>query len=132
EAKGTSPVERYESARALPTLAKKKESDLTAAPAAPQSTGAYAIALPQMRVFVWVDDLNAGIADVEKVLSQYDAKKVTKQLAKGKALILAEVSGKNWKDILSKLKRIGQVDEKVMPADMGESGLNVLIEISGP
>ncbi|MCK7510994.1 MAG: DUF2275 domain-containing protein [Desulfobacterales bacterium] len=147
EAKGTSPAEKYESARALPrmadqerkaaeqalpTLAKKKESDITAAPAAPQSMGASAVALPQIRVFVRVDDLNAGVADVEKVLAQYDAKKVTKQLAEGEALILAEVSGKNWKDILSKLKRIGQVDEKVMPADIGESGLNVLIEILGP
>ncbi len=147
EAKGTSPAEKYESARALPrmadqekkaveqalpTLAKKKESDIIAAPAAPQSMGASAVALPQARVFVRVDDLNAGVADVEKVLAQYDAKKVTKQLAKGKALILADVSGKNWKDILSKLKRIGQVDEKVMPADIGESGLNVLIEILGP
>ena len=147
EAQGTSLAEKYESARALPriadqgekaakqalpTLAKKKESDIAAAPAAPQSMGAFKVALPQAKVVVRVDDLNTALAEVEKVLAQYDAKKVTKQLAEGEALVLAEVSGKNWKDILSKLKRIGQVDEKVMPADKGESGLNVLIEILCP
>jgi hypothetical protein len=131
EAKGTSPAEKYESARALPTLAKKKESDITAAPAAPQSMGASAVALLKTRVFVRVDDLNAGVVDVEKILAHYDAKKVTKQLAESKALILAEVSGKHWKNILSKLKRIGQVDEKVMPTDIGERDLSVIIEISG-
>jgi hypothetical protein len=124
--------ERKAAEHALPVLAKKRESFKMDAPAAPQSMGASAVALPPARVLVRVDDLNAALAEVEKVLAQYDAKKVTKQLAEGKALILAEVSGKNWKDILSKLKKIGQVDEKVMPADMGESGLNVLIEILGP
>ncbi len=147
EAKGTFLAEKYESARALPrmadqgekaakqalpTLAKKKESDRKAAPAAPQSMGAFTVARPQARVFVRVADLNAALAEVEKVLAQYDAKKVTKQLAAGEALIVAEVSGKNWKDILSKLKRIGQVDEKVVPADRGESSSNVLITILGP
>jgi len=147
EAKGPSPAEKYDSARALPrmadqekkaaeqalpTIAKKRESNITAAPAAPQSIGASAAALPQTRVFVRVDDLDAGVADVEKVLAQYDAKKVTKQLAEGEAFIHAEVSGKHWKDILSKLKRIGQVDEKVMPTDVSERDLDVTIEISGP
>lgn len=118
--------------QALPTLAKKKESDIANIPAAPQSMGAFKVALPQAKVVVRVDDLNTALAEVEKVLAQYDAKKVTKQLAEGEALVLAEVSSKNWKDILLKLKRMGQVDEKVMPADKGGSGLNVLIEILCP
>lgn len=132
EAQGTSLAEKYESARALPTLAKKKESDIADVPAAPQSMGAFKVALPQAKVVVRVDDLNTALAEVEKVLAQYDAKKVTKQLAEGEALVLAEVSNKNWKDILLKLKRIGQVDEKVMSADKGGSGLNVSIEILCP
>jgi anti-sigma factor RsiW len=123
--------ERKAAEHALPALAKKRESFKMDAPAAPQSMGASAVALPQARVLVRVDDLNAALAEVEKVLAQYDAKKVTKQLAEGEALIRAEVSGKNWKDIFSKLKRIGQVDEKIMPTDIGERDLNVIIEISG-
>lgn len=111
-------------------MAKKKESYKMAAPSAPQSIVASVAVPPQVRVFVRVDDLNAAVSDVEKILTRYDAKKVTKQMVEGEVVIRAEVLGKDWNEVLSKLKMIGQVEEKVTPADIGERGMNVLIEIS--
>jgi anti-sigma factor RsiW len=117
--------------RSVPALARKKESYKMAAPAAPQSVAASVAALPQTRVFVRVDDLNAAASDVEQVLARYDAKQVTKQLAEGKVVIRAEVAGKYWQEVITKLKGIGQVEEKGLPADIGERVIHVMIEISG-
>lgn len=122
--------ERIAEDRALPAMAKKKEYYKMAAPAAPQSLGVSASVLPQASVFVRVDHLNTAASDVEKILAQYDAKKVTKQLAEGEVIIRAEIAGRNWKEVLTKLKGIGQVEEKVTPADPRERVVPVMIEIS--
>jgi len=123
--------ERIAEDRALPAMAKKKEYYKMAAPAAPQSLGVSAAVTPQARVFVRVDHLNTAASDVEKVLAQYDAKKVTKkQLAEDEVVIRAEVAGQNWQEVLTKLKGIGQVEEKVTPSDPGERVVHVMIEIS--
>jgi hypothetical protein len=122
--------ERIAEDRALPAMAEKKEYYKMAAPAAPRSLGVSAAVLPQARVFVRVDHLNTAASDVEKILAQYDAKKVTKQLAEGEVVVRAEIAGRHWKEVLTKLKGIGPVEEKVTPADPGERVVPVMIEIS--
>jgi len=117
--------------RALPTLEKRKESSKMAAPSAPQSGMASAVAPLQARVLVRVDDPDAAALDVEKILVQSGAKKMTKQQMEREVVIQAEVSGKDWQDVLTEIKKIGQVEEKVMPADIGGRKFNVVIEISG-
>lgn len=123
--------EKSAKGRALPALEKKKEAYKMAAPSALGSTAASIVPKPQARVFVRVDDLNAAAAEVDKILAQHDANKVTKHLAEGRIVMQAEVSGKDWKEVLSQLKGIGSVEEKVKPADVGFHSINVLIEISG-
>lgn len=116
--------------RVLPSAARKKESYKMAAPAVPRPMAASAALPLQARVLVRVDDLNAAAADVEKILAGYNAKKVTKESAESGILIQTEVSGRDWKEVLTKLKEIGLVQEKIMPADTVERNINVLIELS--
>jgi hypothetical protein len=115
--------------RVLPGPAKKKESFEMTAPAAPRSMAPSAALSPQARVLVRVEDLNAAAMDVEKILAKYHAKKVTKQSVEGRIIVKAEVSGRDWQEVLTKLKELGWVEEKIMSADIGERGMNVLIEL---
>lgn len=156
EAKEAPPAKQYESARALPQMAdqdkkaaeqampvaaKKSESEKTAAPGAPRVMGAAAekqrsaapsvATVPEAKVWMRVDDPNAAAAEVEKVLARYHAANLNKQPFQGRVVIRAVVSGKEWQNVLAGLDAIGRVKEKIMPADMSESSLNVVIEISG-
>ena len=112
-------------------MAKSRHDDKLAAPAAPGSMAASIALPPQAGVLLQVVDLNAAAADVEKVLAKYDAKKITKQWAKGSLYIQAEIAGKVWKNVLAELKGIGAAKEKVLQADIGERDITVMIEISG-
>jgi len=121
---------KKEGDRSLSVMAKKRSHYIMAAPAAPQPSVAFAVIPPQIRVFIRVDNLNAAAPDVEKILVQYDAKKVIKQPVDGGVVIRAEVPGKHWKNVLSKLKKIGQVEEKDVPANISEPSINLMITIS--
>ncbi|MCK7513144.1 MAG: hypothetical protein MZV70_60065 [Desulfobacterales bacterium] len=68
-------------------------------------------------ILIQVDNLNAALTDVEKILAQFRAEKVTKQDAEGRMAIRAEISGKHWRGLLSKLKSIGRVEEKDLPSE---------------
>ncbi len=110
--------------------AEKRDSYQMAAPAAPQSMAASAPPLPEASVFMRVSDLNAAAAEVEKTLIKYSAKKVTKQSVDDRVLVQAEIAGRDWQEVLTKLKEIGLVKEKVMISDRSERGIIVLIEIA--
>jgi len=110
--------------------AKKRDSYPMAAPAAPQSMAASAPPLPEARVFMRVSDLNAAAAEVEKTLIKYSAKKVTKQSVDDRVFVQAEIIGRDWQEVLTKLKEIGLVKEKVVISDRSEHGIFVLIEIA--
>jgi hypothetical protein len=62
-------------------------------------------------------------------LTKYKAKKVTKQLIDGKAILQAELPAKNLKDVLLQLRNLGRVEEKNMPADIGKQDITVVVEI---
>jgi len=115
--------------RVLPRAAKKKESYRMVAPAIPPPMAASVAQSPQASVFVRVENLNTAAMDAEKILSRYNAKKVTRQSVEGRIIVRAEVSGKDWQEVLAKLKELGWVEEKVMPSDKAHRGMNVLIEI---
>lgn len=156
EAKEAPPTKQYESARALPqtadqqkkaveqtmpVTAKKSESEKVTAPGAPrvmgaaaekQRSGALSVATaPEARVLMRVEDPNAAAVEVKKILARYHAANVTKQPSQGRMVIRAILPGKDWQNVLTGLEVIGVVKEKIMPADMSESSVNVVIEISG-
>lgn len=116
-----------------PTLTasvKKRESYKTSAPSSMPSMAASVVVAQQAAILIQVDNLNTALSDVEKILAQVNAEKVAKQDVEGRMAIRAEISGKHWKNLLSKLKSIGRVDEKDGPSDTDERTIKVTIEIS--
>lgn len=117
--------------RALSVQAKKKESYKTAAPAAAPPIIASAAAAPEAGASIKVLDPDAARVEVEKILAGYGAGNISLQQTEHGMAIRAQVPGKNWKDILAKLKAMGTVQEKITPADSGDRAISVMIEISG-
>jgi hypothetical protein len=113
----------------LSDAAKKSKMFKAAAPAAPRSMAASLTAQLQPVISVYVNDINSAVVEAEKILTKYKARKVTKQLIDGKAILQAELPVKSLKDVLSQLRAIGRVEEKNMPADGGDQDIAVVIEI---
>ncbi|MEN6467502.1 MAG: hypothetical protein ABFD45_00920, partial [Smithella sp.] len=75
--------------RVLPRAAKKKESYRMVAPAIPPPMAASVAQPPPASVFVRVENLNTAAMDAEKILSRYNAKKVTRQSVEGRIIVRA-------------------------------------------
>lgn len=114
----------------LSGAADRSKSLKAAAPAAPQSRAASVAVEPLARVSLQVVDLNTAVAEAEKILVRYEARIKSRKLLEGRMVMEAEVPGKHWKDVLSKLEGIGQVEEKTKPADSGERYIIVVLEIN--
>jgi hypothetical protein len=108
---------------------KKSKMFKAAAPAKPRSLAASVTAQLQLGISLYVADINSAVVEVGKILTKHDARKVTKQLIDGKAILQAELPAKNFKDVLSQLRSLGRVEEKNIPAESGELDIAVVIEI---
>ncbi|MBP1710220.1 MAG: hypothetical protein H6Q49_422, partial [Deltaproteobacteria bacterium] len=69
-------------------------------------------------------------AEVERILTRHGARKVTKKVTQERTIIRADIFGRDWKEVLSGLKRIGTVEVSSMSGDAGELLIHVSIEIS--
>jgi hypothetical protein len=85
--------------------------------------------IPKSSISVHVRDLTTAVGEVEKLLAKYEAKKIVKQMPEGKAIFTAELKVKNIKDFIAQLKAIGQVEERITPANSGDGDIAVVIEI---
>jgi hypothetical protein len=123
--------EREPAHRASTAMERKKEAYKMAAPSAVGSMAPSAAVKPQASIFLLADDPDAASEEAEKILARHGARKVTKRITQGRTVIRAEISGREWKEVLSKFKRIGIVEERSSPGDAGEPLVPVLIEVSG-
>jgi len=113
----------------LSGAAKKSRMFKAAAPAAPAPMAASIADQAQPVISVYVADINSAVVEAEKILTKHNARKVTKRLIAGKAILQAEIPANNLKIILSQLRTLGRVEAKGMPVDGGERDINVIIEI---
>jgi hypothetical protein len=103
-----------------------------AAPSAVGSMAPSAANQPRARIFLMVDDPVTATAEVESILTRHGTGKVTKTMTQGRTIIRAEIFGRDWKEVLSGLKRIGTVEKRNMPIIAGEILIHVSIEITVP
>jgi len=113
----------------LSGAAKKSRMFKAATPAKPAPMAASITDQLQPVISVYVADVNSAVVEAEKILTNHNAKKVTKKLVDGKTILKAEIPAKNLKDVLSQLRGFGRVEEKNMPPESGEQAINVIIEI---
>jgi uncharacterized protein YqkB len=74
-------------------------------------------------------NVQSAVTQVEKILAEYSAAKVSRQSTEAKVIFRAEISKDKLKDFIEKLKTIGKVEEKGLPAISTESYIPVVIEI---
>ena len=122
--------ERATAHRASTAMERKKEAYKMAAPSAVGSMAPSAAAQPQAKILLLVDNPDIVAEEVGRILTRHGAGKVTKKVTQDRTIIRAEISGREWKEVLSKLKRIGIVEERSSPSDTGELLIPVLIEVS--
>jgi len=113
----------------LSDSAKKSKLFKAAAPASPRAVVASVADQAQPVISVYVADVHIAVAEAERILTKHNARKVTKRLIAGKAILQVELPAKNIKDVLSQFRAIGRVEDKNMPADGGEKEINLVIEI---
>jgi hypothetical protein len=114
----------------LSGAAKKSKWFKAAAPAKPRSMAASVIAQLQPNISVYVvADINSAVVEAENILAKHNARKITKQLMDGKAIMQAKLPAKNLKHVLLQLRVLGKVEEKIMPVESDERDISVVIEI---
>jgi hypothetical protein len=87
--------------------------------------------MPKITISLRVANINTAAGEVEKYLNKYEAKKMVKQIKESKTVITAELKTESIKDLITQLKTIGRLEEKGIPADIGEREIIVVIEIQG-
>lgn len=122
--------ERAPAHRASTAMERKKEAYKMAAPSAVGSMAPSAVAQPQARILLLVDNPDIAAQEVKRILTRHGAGKLTKKVIQDRTVIRAEIFGREWKEVLSKLKKIGMVEERSSPGDAGELLVPVLIEVS--
>lgn len=85
--------------------------------------------VPKVDVALYVTDVNESAAEVEILFAKYGAKNVVRQMPAGKAVLTAELKNQKVKDLITRLKTIGQTKEIIVPADNTEEYVAVKIEI---
>ena len=122
--------ERAPAHRASPAMERKKEAHKMAAPSAVGSMAPSAAVQTQARILLLVDNPDIAAREVERILTRHGAGKLTKKVIQDRTVIRAEIFSREWKEVLSKLKKIGMVEERSSPGDAGELLVPVLIEVS--
>ena len=80
-------------------------------------------------IIIRVSDIKTVAAQVEKILAEYNAEKVSKQSVDNKVVLSAEIKKEKLKDFIGKLKIIGPIEEQALPADGTEGEISIVIEI---
>ncbi|HDQ03195.1 MAG TPA: hypothetical protein ENN23_01260 [Deltaproteobacteria bacterium] len=78
-----------------------------------------------------VSDIPSAAAQVEKILAEYSAEKVSLQSIDGKAVFKGDLAKDKTQDFIRQLKSIYQVEEKNPSIDNIEEDISIIIEIMG-
>jgi hypothetical protein len=85
--------------------------------------------MPKAVFSLRVANTNAAF-EVEKILKEYEAKKIIKQTSNSTVVLTAEIKAHKMKDFVAKLKQIARVEGNDIPLDNVEGDILVVIEIA--
>jgi hypothetical protein len=85
--------------------------------------------MPKANIALHVADIDAAAVDAEKLLNKYGSKNIVRQMPEGKVILTAEIKIQNMKDMITKLKTIGQIEERILPAGDSDGNIILVIEI---
>jgi hypothetical protein len=108
--------------------AKKAKKEYESLPAAvPQVMDAAVSKIEHVRIAVHVADARASMREVETLLSTLGARKIERQYREKSEVVTAIVEAHNVPALMRKLKTMGVLEERQVPADI--RGLNVFIAV---
>ena len=110
-------------------LEKKKESNILGAAIKASRTPHAQSVMQRPNVLLKVADINTAAGEVEKLLIQYEAKNINRQITQGKAILTAELKNQKINDFTARLKTIGQIEEGSVHIDNAEENIILMIEI---
>jgi hypothetical protein len=136
-------VKQQEAPKALPAPAReykrsesrdyagaaKAKREYEAAPAEPQIMGAAVRKMEQINVTVHVTDASASVRDVETLLGKFSARQIQRKSRDDKEILTAVINTRNLRELLRKLKTIGETEEKGIPDDIQERDISITIEL---
>ena len=91
--------ERAPAHRASTAMERKKEAYKMAAPSAVGSMAPSAVAQPQARILLLVDNPDIAAQEVKRILTRHGAGKLTKKVIQDRTVIRAEIFGREWKQV---------------------------------
>jgi hypothetical protein len=99
------------------------------APTAPQLMGAVAIKPVRIGVAVHVKDLHDAVREAETQLGKSGARKIQRQSRNEKEVLTAVINDQRLRELMEKLKSIGEIEEKGIPADIRGRDISITIEL---
>jgi anti-sigma factor RsiW len=80
-------------------------------------------------VTVHVRDTNTAAGEVETLLGKLGARNVKRRHLEGREVLTGELQAKNAKELMEKLRTIGETKDTTMPSDIGERNISITIEL---
>ncbi|HPD58318.1 MAG TPA: DUF2275 domain-containing protein [Smithellaceae bacterium] len=80
-------------------------------------------------IIIRTSEVQHAVAQVEKILAEYSAAKISKQSTEAKIIFKAEISKEKLKDLIEKLKTTGAIEDKVAADIDAAQQVPVVIEI---
>ena len=80
-------------------------------------------------IIIKTSEVHNAVAQVEKILTEYSAAKVSRQAMEDKVVFRAEISKEKLKDFIEKLKPIGVIEDKFSADVTAAQQVPIVIEI---
>jgi hypothetical protein len=91
--------------------------------------GAVAIKPVRIGVSVHVKDLHDAVREAETQLGKSGARKIQRQSRNEKEVLTAVINDQRLRELMEKLKSIGEIEEKGIPADIRGRDISITIEL---
>jgi len=82
-------------------------------------------------VTVHVRDINTATGEIETLLGRFGAQNIKRRHLERREVLTGELPAKNVKELMEKLKTIGETRDSEMPSDLGERDISITIEVFG-
>jgi anti-sigma factor RsiW len=110
--------------------AKKAKKEYESPPAAaPQVMGAAVSKIENVRIAVHVADAKASMREVETLLNTLGARKIRRQFREKSDVVTAIVEAHSVPELMRKIKAMGELEEREVPADIRVRNVFITVEI---
>jgi hypothetical protein len=127
--KAPGPVVEQKEVMPLAGAVAKEEMKRESLPAVPRAKALVERKKESIDLILNVKDIETANKEIERTVMQFEGKIIKTESLMGKNVIIAEFNSKKVKELIEKLKLIGEVKEKVIALETTEGDIEIRIEI---